>query len=129
MGQPSCLDEIWRPRIHSKAGTIWNFKETRKDLNRQKQKMTLKFATSDFIYRYHVDSGVQLYMPERRNIPLNYIDVTRMTHTNLDLLRESRVDDHWNVDVDRNLEVHIIKLKPPKDIYGQGNHQTSLIVT
>ena len=37
-----------------------------------------------------------------------------MTHTNLDLLRESRIDDHWNVDVDRNLEGHIIKFKTSK---------------
>ena len=56
---------------------------------------------------------------EKRNIPipLKYIDVTRMTHTNLDLLRESRVDDHWNVDVDRNVEVHIIKLKILQKIF------------
>ena len=32
----------------------------------------------------------------------------------MDLLRESRIDDHWNVDVDRNVEVHIIKLKTSK---------------
>ena len=31
------------------------------------------------------------------------LDVTRTTHRNLDVLQESRSDDHWNVDVDRNL--------------------------
>ena len=36
-------------------------------------------------------------------IPLKYIDVTRTTHTNLEVFEESRIDDHWNVDVDRYL--------------------------
>ena len=31
------------------------------------------------------------------------IDVTRTTHTNLEVLQESHVDDSWKVDVDRNL--------------------------
>ena len=40
----------------------------------------------------------------RSNIlPLKYIDVTRTTHTNLDVLQESRLEDYWNIDVDRNL--------------------------
>ena len=34
---------------------------------------------------------------------MKYIDVTRTTHTKLYVLQESRIDDHWNVDVDRNL--------------------------
>ena len=29
--------------------------------------------------------------------------MTRTTHTNLDVLQESRIDDSWNVDVDRKL--------------------------
>ena len=31
-------------------------------------------------------------------IPLKYIDVTRNTHTSLDLLSEKNIDDCWNVD-------------------------------
>ena len=31
------------------------------------------------------------------------IDVTRTTHTNLEVLQETRIDDCWKVDVDRNL--------------------------
>ena len=31
------------------------------------------------------------------------IDVTGTTHTNLEVLQQTRVDDCWNVDVDRNL--------------------------
>ena len=31
-------------------------------------------------------------------IPLKYIDVTRTTHTNLDVKQEKRIDDYWNID-------------------------------
>ena len=30
--------------------------------------------------------------------PLKYIDVTRTTHTNLDVKEEKRIDDYWNID-------------------------------
>ena len=36
-------------------------------------------------------------------MPLKYIDVTRATHTNLDVLQEKRKDDHWNVDASKHL--------------------------
>ena len=36
-------------------------------------------------------------------IPLKYIDVTRATCTNLDVLQEQRVDDYWNVDANQSL--------------------------
>ena len=35
--------------------------------------------------------------------PLKYIDVTRDTQTNLDVLQEKRINDNWNVDGDRTL--------------------------
>ena len=38
-------------------------------------------------------------------IPLKYIDVTRTTHTSLDVLLEKHVDDYWNVDGERELSV------------------------
>ena len=59
----------------------------------------------DFIYLHHVEPRVQLCVPKKESFPISmkYIDVTRTTHTNLDVLKESRIDDHWNVDVDRNL--------------------------
>ena len=31
-------------------------------------------------------------------IPLKYIDVSRTTHTNLDVKQEKRIDDYWNID-------------------------------
>ena len=36
-------------------------------------------------------------------IPLKYIDVTRTTHTSLDVLLEKHIEDYWNVDEDREL--------------------------
>ena len=44
----------------------------------------------DFICRHHVEPRVQLYVPKEETfpIPLKYIDVTRTTHTNLDVLQE-----------------------------------------
>ena len=36
-------------------------------------------------------------------IRLKYIDVTRVTHTTLDVFQETRVDDYWNIDGSRDL--------------------------
>ena len=36
-------------------------------------------------------------------IPLKYIDVSRTTHTNLDVKEEKRIDDYWNIDGSRDL--------------------------
>ena len=59
----------------------------------------------DFIYRHHIEPRVQLYVLKEGTfpIPLKYIYVTRTTYTNLDMLQEGRIDDHWNVDGDRSL--------------------------
>ena len=44
-------------------------------------------------------------MPKEESfpIPLLYIDVSRTTHTNLDVMQESRIDDYWNVDGSRDM--------------------------
>ena len=59
----------------------------------------------DFIYRHHVEPRVKLYMPKEESfpIPLKYIDVTRTTHTSLDVLLEKHIDDYWNVEGEREL--------------------------
>ena len=36
-------------------------------------------------------------------IPQKYIDVSRTTHTNLDVKQEKRIDDDWNIDGSRDL--------------------------
>ena len=61
--------------------------------------------SGNFIHRHHVDPRVKLYSPRDESfpIPLKYIDVSRTTHTNLDVKQEKRIDDYWNVDGSRDL--------------------------
>ena len=61
--------------------------------------------SGSFIYRHHVEPRVKLYSPREESfpIPLKYIDVSRTTHTNLDVKQEKRIDDYWNIDGSRNL--------------------------
>ena len=63
------------------------------------------FMSGNFIYRHHVEPRVKLYLPREESfpIPLKYIDVSRTTHTILDVMQESRIDDYWNIDGSRNL--------------------------
>ena len=59
----------------------------------------------DFIYRHHVEPRVKLYSTREESfpIPLKYIDVSRTTHTNLDVKQERRIDDYWNIDGSRDV--------------------------
>ena len=61
--------------------------------------------SGSFIYRHHVEPRVALHSPREESfpIPLMYIDVTRTTHTNLDVKLEKRIDDYWNIDGSRDL--------------------------
>ena len=61
--------------------------------------------SGNFIYRHHVEPRVKLYSPREESfpIPLKYIDVSRTTHTNLDVKQEKRVDDYWKIDGSRDL--------------------------
>ena len=61
--------------------------------------------SGNFIYRHHVEPRVKLYSPreEAFAIPLKYIDVSRTTHTNMDVKQEKRIDDYWNIDGSRDL--------------------------
>ena len=61
--------------------------------------------SGSFIYRHHVEPRVKLYSPREESfpIPLKYIDVSRITHTNLDVKLEKRIDDYWNIDGSRDL--------------------------
>ena len=65
----------------------------------------VSMSGKNFIYRHHVESRVKLYSPRGESfpVPLKYIDVSRTTHTNLDVMRESRIDDYWNIDGSRDL--------------------------
>ena len=62
-------------------------------------------------------------MPKEETFPIprKYINVTRATYTNLDVLQEERKDDSWNVDSSRHLlgswkgfTNFTLKVKPPK---------------
>ena len=59
----------------------------------------------NFKNRHHVEPRVKLYSPREESflIPPKYIDVSRTTHTNLDVKQEKRIDDYWNVDGSRDL--------------------------
>ena len=73
--------------------------------------------------RHHVEPRVKLYSPREESfpIPLKYIDVSRTTHTNLDVKQEKRIDDNWNIDGSRNLsdpwtdftQFTLLEEKPP----------------
>ena len=56
--------------------------------------------SGNFKNRHHVEPRVKLYSPREESfpIPLKYIDVSRTTHTNLEVMQESRIDDPWNID-------------------------------
>ena len=51
-----------------------------------------------------MEPGVQLFVPKEETfpMPLKYIDVTKTTRTNLDVLQEKRINDYWK-DGDRTL--------------------------
>ena len=47
--------------------------------------------SGNFIYRHHVEPRVKLYSPKEESfpIPLKHIDVSRTTHTNLDVKKRN----------------------------------------
>ena len=51
--------------------------------------------SGNFIHRHHVEPRVKLCSPREESfpIPLKYIDVSRTTHKNLDVVQESRIGD------------------------------------
>ena len=79
--------------------------------------------SGNFIYRHHVEPRVKLYSPREESfpIPLKYIDVSRTTRTNLDVMQERRIDDYWNIDGSRDLsdswtgftQFTLLEEKPP----------------
>ena len=77
----------------------------------------------------------QTLLAEEKNhfpIPLKYIDVSKTTHTNLDLMQERRIDDYWNIDGSRNLsdswtgftQFTLLEEKPPEGFVWSGRRLT-----
>ena len=58
--------------------------------------------SGNFKNRHHVEPRVKLYSPTEESFPtpLKYIDVS---HTNLDVKQERRIDGYWNIDGSRDL--------------------------
>ena len=93
----------------------------------------------DFIYRHHIGPRVQLYVPKEETFPIppKYVFVTRLTHTDLDVLQEKRIDDYWNVDSNRHLseswkgftKFTLLKEKPPKGFLWSGERLTKVQAT
>ena len=86
--------------------------------------------SGNFIYRHHVEARVKLHSPREESfpIPLKYIDVSRTTHTNLDVKQEKRIDDYWNIDGSRDLSDYwtaftqfiLLEEKPPEGCMWSG---------
>ena len=86
--------------------------------------------SGNFIYRHHVEARVKLYSPREESfpIPLKYIDVSRTTHTNLDVKQERRIYDYWNIDGSRELsdswtgftQFTLLEENLPTEICGSG---------
>ena len=90
--------------------------------------------SGNFIYHHHVEPRVKLYSPREESfpIPLKCIDVTRTTHTNLDVKQEKRIDDYWNIDGSRDLydpwtgftQFILLEEKPPNGYMWSGTRLT-----
>ena len=99
-----------------------------------KQLMNFGSISGNFIYRHHVEPRVKLYSPREESFPisLKYIDVSRTTRTNLDVMQERRIDDYWNIDGSRDLsdpwtgftQFTLLEEKPPEGYMWSGERLT-----
>ena len=113
---------IWRRSgsqiIHLDPGSPRPRRRTRKSSRKTRRVSTTRLIggwrwskndfesiSGNYTYRHHVEPRVKLYVPRQESfpIPLRYIDVTRATSTTLDVMLESRIDDYWNFEGDRDL--------------------------
>ena len=90
--------------------------------------------SGNFINRQHIEPRIKLYSPREESVPtpLKYIDVSRTTHTNLDVKQERRIDDYWNIDGSRDLsdpwtgftQFTLLEEKPPDGYMWSGRRLT-----
>ena len=86
--------------------------------------------SGNFKNRHLVEPRVKLYSPREESfpIPLKYIDVSRTTHTNLDVKQDKRIDDCCNIDGSRDLsdswtgftQCTLLEEKPPNGYMWSG---------
>ena len=77
-----------------------------------------------------MEPRVKLYVPREGSfpIPIKYIDVTRTTFSSLDVMLETHIDDHWNVDGEKELpdawtgftSFVLLKERPPEGFSWSG---------
>ena len=102
MVQQSCQEEITSSEIPAEDGnkpkgakfSVKNFKANQESPNLQKKQMTLKSVpisrlftvTSSVVITMYPES--QLYVPKEETfpIPIKYLDITRSTHTDLNVM-------------------------------------------
>ena len=81
-----------------------------------------------------MEPGAELHGPKEESFPvtLKYIDVTRTTDANVDVMSEKQIEDYWNVDEDRELSdtwtgftrFSILNEKPPDGFSWSGRRLT-----
>ena len=91
------------------------------------------------MYRHHIEPRVQFFVPREESfpIPMKYIDVTRATFSNLDVLQEKCIDDYWNVDGNGNLSnscrnftrFTLLNETPPRRYMWSGRRLTNIQTT
>ena len=96
-------------------------------------------TSGNFKFRHHVEPRVKLHSPREESfpIPLKYIDVSRTTRTNLDVMQEHSIDDYWNIDGSRDLsdcwtgftQFTLLEEKPPNEYMWSGERLTKRQVT
>ena len=81
-----------REILRGKSDELRSPTPLQEDSTRMMRKLKSDFwsITGEFIYRHHVEPRVKLYVLKEESfpIPMKYIDVTRKTHTPLDMLLE-----------------------------------------
>ena len=132
------------------SGKDYEFRDTthRREQNersRQNQQMTLKpvptsgrsKVTSSVVIKMNVEFNSTCRRKKHFPVPLQNIDVTRSTQTDLDVLQEKRIDDYWNVDSSRHLsdswkgfpKFTLLKERPPKEYMWSGRRLTKIQAT
>ena len=109
--------------------------ETKDDAEARADLWSIQFYLSSS----HWSSSSTLCAERRKHsfLHLKYIDVTRASYTNLDVLQEKRVDDYWNVDANRSLsgswkgftKFTPLKEKPPKGFVWSRERPTKIQAT
>ena len=100
-GTATLLAGSCEPRTHSGAGTDregrsnrWRWSPCRHLVDPRWLQLSSSQWTSSFN---------STYRKKKHSFFWEYIDVTRSTHTDLDVLQEKTIDDYWNVDSNRSL--------------------------